>query len=125
MRELASRLMDEMSVRQGDDPVAAVVLLYERLRPVIGPGGFGALMRRATASLSQEHPALKGVTDTASIEAALTELRTGLSQGSEDPGAVVADLVDELLGTLERMIGPELTERLVQAKNLTRAGRHE
>jgi hypothetical protein len=125
MRELASWVLNESSGRSGGStPDAAVVLLYERLSPVIGSGGFGALMRRATRAVAEKHSALEGMDDGESFEANLEELRNRLGNGTDDPDIVVAELVDELVGTLERMIGTDLTARLLAAGNLNEAGRH-
>ncbi|NIP83235.1 MAG: hypothetical protein GWM90_30015 [Gemmatimonadetes bacterium] len=128
MRELASRLLDESAARHADagsdpPPEAAVLLLYERLRPVIGPGGFAALVRRAAGSLSGRHAALAGMADTESFELAVEKLHAVLGNGADEPAVVVAALVDELVGTLERMIGQELTARLIADTAMEGAGR--
>lgn len=109
----------------GARQTAAVALLYERLRPVIGPGGFGALMRRATRAVAVRHPAVAAAADVDDFDSALERLRGILGNGVEEPESVVADLLNELIEMLEGMVGPELTERLIATTPRARAERND
>lgn len=120
MHAITRRLIHESRTRSAgerhaDRAVSAVVLLYDRLSPVIGRGGFNALLRRATRSLGERYDGLRAVASEGELDAILDALGQVRTNGSADADAVVRDLLDELVSTLERMIGPDLTRRLVDA----------
>lgn len=126
MRELTAQLIEESRSRPGwrqgeEAPEAAVALLYHRLMPVLGAGGVRALMERVSRRLSEQYgdlEAVAGAGEPEAVEQALRELR---GNGTE-PDAMVPDLIDALLETLERMIGPELTLRLARGSEIEAGG---
>lgn len=132
MHDLAVRLLEESrrSVEpgiNGERHTAAVDLLYARLRPVIGPRGFHALFVRAVGALGDRRPSVATAATCQTVDQGLKELHQALrgpSMASEERNAVVLDVLDSLLGTLERMIGPELTARLAGSPTETKAGKH-
>lgn len=131
MHDLAVRLLEESrrSVEpgiNGERHAAAVDLLYARLRPVIGPRGFHALFVRAVGALGDRRPSVATAATCQTVDQGLKELRQALrgpAMAAEERNAVVLDVLDSLLGTLERMIGPELTARLAGAPTDTTAGK--
>jgi hypothetical protein len=131
MHELTRRLLDESRTgpppgRDAGGPERALALLYERLRPVIGRGGFNALLTRATRSLGDEYGELRTVTRDADLDVVVGELERVRTNGATNAEAAVESLLDALLGTLERMIGPDLTERLISftGQEATQGGSH-
>jgi hypothetical protein len=130
MHDLAVRLLEESrrSVEpgvNGESHAAAVDLLYARLRPVIGPRGFHALFVRAVGAIGDRRPSLATAAACQTVDQGLKELHgalSGPSMGADERSAVVLDVLDSLLGTLERMIGPELTARLAGRSQGASAG---
>lgn len=126
MRELTTRLLAEGRDRASEAGAAAeaeatVGLLYARLSPVIGSGGMKALIRRVSRSLEGRYGDMSALLEAEGEEDARRALRQVLGNGADQPEALVRDLIDEMVGMLERMIGSELTARLV-ARSETKAG---
>lgn len=102
-----------------DEAEAVLKLVYSRLSPVIGPAGLQALMRRASRSLEDQHGPMGRLADAKGEAEAMAGLHQVIGNGGADSGAFVRDLVNEMLQTLDRMIGSDLTHRLVaQSKAL-------
>lgn len=126
MRELTTRLLEEGRERApgtgaAAEAEAAVGLLYARLSPVIGAGGMKALIRRVSRSLEDRYGDMSPLVDAEGEEEAKRALRQVLGNGAEQPDALARDLLDEMVGMLERMIGADLTARLV-ARSGTKVG---
>lgn len=88
--------------------------LYEELRTLIGPGGYHALLVRALALASKDHPVLRRV----GAERGSLPSLSGLPQGSGTADSAQAEdalltLTAELLELLCRNIGVELTHTLL------------
>ncbi|MFP4623343.1 MAG: hypothetical protein ACLFRX_04110 [Gemmatimonadota bacterium] len=118
MREIAARLIQESEDRTAehgpeDRRIAALLLLYDRLQPIVGPGGFQALLRQASQSLRGRHGDLGGLVSARDMAGMRAELRRLAETGSAEPDLVVTQLVEAVVRTLEQMIGSELAERLV------------
>lgn len=121
MRELTKALIEEAreaSVPPGGPgaPERAVMVLRERLSPVIGSRGFAALLQRAAVHLGSRYGEMAGsVTEGgAGLDEVLERIARIRGNGSADSDLVVADLVDALISTLEQMIGHELVQRLIR-----------
>ena len=114
-RELARRILAEED-RALDDPaevagaVASVLeRLYERLRRLVGTGGFEILLLRSTMLAGRDHPDLRELPIPRRGAPSADDVRPCLGSGGASAAEAAAGLVAELLAFLTRLIGPALT----------------
>lgn len=104
-----------------DRSATGMDVLYRRLRPIIGARGFHALFIRAVEEVSNEVPAFSRLASARTAEQGLRDLedveREHLGQGAPNV------LLIRSLEILERMMGEDLLQRLVEpemdASNVT------
>jgi hypothetical protein len=85
------------------------------LSPIIGHGGVAALYRRSLFLLCVDHPWLPGTHEGALDPVEFAELEAAVAQQSESVAEAAAEaLVNSFRGLLSDLIGPSLTERLLQ-----------
>lgn len=96
-------------------------VLYLRLRPIIGARGFHALFIRAVEEVSNEVPAFSRLASAPTAEQGLRDLEH-VEREHSGPGPPNVLLI-RTLEILERMMGEDLLQRLVEpemdASNLT------
>ena len=81
------------------------------LSPVIGVAGVAALRKRSIHLAAREHPFLAGRTgiwDSDALQRALT------AQTREDAAAAGASVLKQFNDLLAKLVGPDLTERLLR-----------
>lgn len=119
--DLAQRLIEQsrsvgpIRERTDDRSQTAMDLLYHRLRPVIGARGFHALFLRAAGDLTSDRAELARLCSSQTAEQGLRDLEQALRDASS-PDDSMRTLLVSVLSTLERLVGPDLVERLVIAE---------
>lgn len=127
VRQLADRLVEHSRyagpVREPTVKGSATGMdvLYRRLRPIIGARGFHALFIRAVEEVANEVPAFSRLASASTAEQGLRDLE---DVEREQPGQGPPDvLLIRSLEILERMMGEDLLQRLVEpeadASNVT------
>lgn len=126
-RQLADRLVERSRyagpVREPtlDGSATGMDILYRRLRPIIGARGFHALFIRAVEEVSNEVPAFSRLMSAPTAEQGLRDLED-VEREHPGPGPPNVLLIRSL-EILERMMGEDLLQRLVEpeedASNVT------
>lgn len=84
------------------------------LSPVIGAAGVAALCKRSIHLASREHPFLAAHAGQAGIWDPDALHRALAAQTREDAAAAGADILKQFRDLLARLVGPDLTERLLR-----------
>jgi hypothetical protein len=108
--------------------------LYARLRPIVGPGGHDALLRRSVSRAAGHHPVLAKGLPEPTPEALVAMIRDQVRPDNAVEFAdAVREIIAEQISLLTRLIGEDLVRAILGVEHLQRpevraedeAGRNE